>query len=526
VRIGTVFAVLGLLLRPFSAVLLVPGVVDLFHETSDPYAAATFFATAVATFLVGHVLSRRRPDPHDLGRVEAMAVVALCWLAAAVAGAVPYMQQGFGAIDSLFESMSGFTTTGSTIFLADDFALVSRGLMFWRAFSSWLGGMGIIAVFVAVLPALAVAGRQMFFAEAPGPVDEALTPRIRHTATALWGLYAALTAIETALLWRLGGMTLFDAVCHSFATLAAGGFSPHPQSLAGYGPAAQWIVIVFMFLAGTSFALQYRALRRPLLPAKDTEFRVYLWIVLLSGVAVAALIAVPRALDGESSLRHGFFQTLTLLTATGFASDDFAQWDAAPLMIVGALMFIGGCAGSAAGGPKVVRIVVLAKFLSREILFALHPRAVRVVRLGGRALPSETLRGIVGFLIAYFATFAVGALLVAVIENDLTIGITGSIATLGNIGPGFGRIGPMETFAHLSPVTKLIFTAEMWVGRLEVMTVLVLFHPDALRALFGRRALRHQGAPASAPGAPVPPPSPAAPPSPAPPPPRESSSST
>jgi len=504
VRIGTVFALVGLLLRPFAAVLLVPGLIDLLGDR--PYAATTFFATAAATFLVGHVLSRRRPDPRDLGRVEAMAVVALCWLAAAVIGAVPYMEQSFGPVDALFESMSGFTTTGSTIFREYDFIGVSRGLMFWRSFEQWLGGMGIIAVFVAVFPALAVAGRQMFFAEAPGPEDEALTPRIRHTASALWKVYAGMTAMEILLLRTVGGMSLFDATCHSFSTLAGGGFSPNPMSLAGYGAGAQWVVIVFMFLSATSFALLYRALRRPSLLLHDTEFRAYLWIALLAGVSVAALIAVPRAHGLEASLRHGFFQTMTMFTATGFASEDFALWPAAPLMIIGATMFIGGCAGSAAGGPKVVRIVVLAKFLGREILFALHPRAVRVVRLGGRALPSETLRGIVGFLIAYFATFAVGAVLTAVIENDLTVGITGSITTLGNIGPGFGpRIGPMATFADLSFLSKLIFTAEMWVGRLEVMTVLVLFHPDALRTLFGRRAERGQGAPGASPS-PAPPP--------------------
>jgi trk system potassium uptake protein TrkH len=484
-RIGAVLAIVGLLLKPFAGLLLVPAIFDL--AGGRPREAVAFCATAAATFLVGLVLARRRPDPGDLSRVEAMAVVALSWLVAAVVGAVPFVQQGFSPVDALFESMSGFTTTGSTIFVEVDYALVSRGLLFWRSFIQWIGGMGIIAVFVAVFPALAVAGRQMFFAEAPGPEDEALTPRIRHTASALWKIYAALTALQVALLWAFGGMTLFDSACHAFATLAAGGFSTHPLSLAGYGPAAQWITIVFMFLAGVSFALQYRALGRPSLLSQDAEFRAYLWIVLLAGVAVAALITVPLALGAEAALRHGFFQTLTLLTATGFASADFALWDAAPLMVLGALMFIGGCAGSAAGGPKVVRIVVLAKFLGREILFALHPRAVRVVRLGGRALPSETLRGIVGFLIAYFATFTVGAMLVAVIENDLTIGITGSIATLGNTGPGFGRIGPMGTFAELSAASKLIFAAEMWVGRLEVMTVLVLFHPDALRALFGRR---------------------------------------
>jgi len=495
-RIATVFSVLGLLLKPFSAVLLVPGVIDLLD--GRPYAATTFFAAAAATFLVGYVLSRHRPDPRDLGRIEAMAVVALCWLAAAICGSVPYMQQAFGPVDALFESMSGFTTTGSTIFRTEDFGRVSRGLMLWRSFTQWLGGMGIIAVFVAVLPALAVAGRQMFFAEAPGPEDEALTPRIRHTAAALWAVYAVLTAAEAALLWQFGGMPLFGATCHAFTTLAAGGFSPHPLSLAGHTPAAQWIVIVFMFLAGASFALQYRALRRPALLVRDSEFRAYLWIVLLAGVSIAGLIVVPRMHDGEASLRHGLFQTLSLLTTTGYASEDFALWEAAPLMVIGALMFIGGCAGSAAGGPKVVRMVVLAKFLGREILYALHPRAVRVVRLGGRALPSETLRGIVGFLIAYFATFVVGAVFVAVIENDLTVGITGSIATLGNIGPGFGPIGPMASFRELSLVTKIIFIAEMWVGRLEVMTVLVLFHPDARRALFGRRAARGQGAPGAA----------------------------
>jgi len=517
VRIETVLAIVGLLLKPFAVVLLVPGLIDL--ADGRPDAAAAFAATAAATFLAGRLLARRRPHAGDVSRVEAMAVVSLAWLAAAVIGAVPFVQQSFSPVDALFESMSGFTTTGSTVFVELDYGLVSRGLMFWRALTQWLGGMGIIAVFIAVFPALAVAGRQMFFAEAPGPEEETLTPRIRHTASALWKLYTALTALQAALLWTLGGMSLFDAVCHAFATLGAGGFSTHPLSLGGYGPAAQWITIVFMFLAGTSFALQYRALSRPAVLAQDTEFRAYVWIALLAGVSVAALIAVPQVLDAEASLRHGLFQTLSLLTTTGFGSDDFALWPAAPLMVLGTLMFIGACAGSTAGGPKVVRIVVLAKFLGREILFALHPRAVRVVRLGGRALPSETLRGIVGFLIAYFATFVVGAVLVAVIENDLTIGITGSIATLGNTGPGFGSIGPMGTFANLSTATKLIFTAEMWVGRLEVMTVLVLFHPHALRALFSRRAAGSQGASGA-------PPSPALSDLPSPPPARETTSST
>jgi trk system potassium uptake protein TrkH len=314
-----------------------------------------------------------------------------------------------------------------------------------------------------------------------------------------------LTAAETALLWRVGGMSPFDALCHSFTTLAAAGFSPHPRSLDGYGATAQWIVLAFMFLAGASFALQYRALKRPLLLVRDPEFRAYTWIVLLAGVTVAALSATTYDLEG--ALRHGLFQVTSLLTTTGFASDDFALWQPAPLMVLAVVMFIGGCAGSAAGGPKVVRMLVLVRFLARELVFALHPRAVRVLRLGGRVLPPETVRGIVGFLVAYFSIFAVAAVVVAVIENDLEVGITGSITTLGNIGPGFGPIGPMSTFAGLSTSTKLIFAAIMWVGRLEVMTVLVLFHPDAVRALFGRHRIPATPYPAP------PPPSPALPPS-------------
>jgi trk system potassium uptake protein TrkH len=412
-----------------------------------------------------------------------MAIVSLSWLLATLIGAIPYLFERFSFVDAFFESMSGFTTTGSTIFVTEDYARLSRGLIFWRALTQWLGGLGIIALFVAVLPALAVAGRHMFFAEAPGPEDEALTPRIRHTAKALWRLYAALTAIEVALLHYVGDMGVFDAVCHSFSTLATGGFSPNPRSLEGYGGAAQWICAAFMFLAGTSFTLQYRALRRPRLLLQDTEFRAYVGIVVVAGLLVSLLIAGTPGHDFEASLRHGFFQTVNTLTATGFASEDFNLWSHGSLMVLGLLMFIGGCAGSASGGPKVVRIVILMKFLAREIVRTRHPNVVRVVRLGDRPVPVETMRQVVGFFVAYLVVFAAVAVLVGVLEDDLRVGFTGSIAALGNIGPGFGRIGPMETFAGLGTLSKILLIFNMWVGRLEVLTVLVMFHPEGLRSL-------------------------------------------
>lgn len=484
--------VLGQILRPFAVVLLVPAGLDLHY--GNTWTALSFATTALASFVLGTLLARARGETHKVGRIEAMAVVALSWLLAAVLGGVPYLFEGFSFVDALFESMSGFTTTGSTIFTTEDFARLSRGLIFWRALTQWLGGMGILVLFVAVLPALAVAGRHLFFAEAPGPEEEALTPRIRHTAAALWRLYIALTAVQVALLHFVGDMTVYDAVCHAFTTLAAGGFSPHARSLEGYGVAAQWIVVPFMFLAGASFSLQYRSLRRPRLLLRDTEFLVYSGIVVFGGLALALVLAGTPGHDFEGSLRHGFFQTVSILTTTGYASEDFNLWSQGALVILGCLMFVGGCAGSAGGGPKVVRFVLLMKFLAREVLVARHPNAVRMVRLGRRPVPVETMRQVVGFFVAYLAIFAGVAVLVGVLEDDLRVGFTGSIVTLGNIGPGFGAIGPMETFGGLGTLSKALLIFSMWVGRLEVLTVLVVLHPEGLRTLLSRRYRRRYGA--------------------------------
>jgi len=489
-RIEHVLWVLGLMLRPFALLMLLPALVDFLDGAYLP--AITFVATGALAYLVGMLLARTRGDTEAIGRVEAIATVASAWLVAAIFGSIPYIQQDLGVVDSLFESMSGFTTTGSTIFLAEHWERLSRGLFFWRAMTQWLGGMGIIVLFVAILPALAVAGRQMFFTEAPGPEEEALTPRIRHTAAALWKLYIGLTALEAILLTLVGGMSFFDAVCHSFTTLAAGGFSPHPQSLAGYSAAAQWIVIPFMFLAGASFALQFRALGRPKALRRDSEFRVYALLTLFMAAAIASLLAWHHGHDFEEATRHGLFQTASILTTTGYASEDFNFWEPAAQMMLAMLMFVGGCAGSAGGGPKVVRIMVLFKILGREVFKSLHPRAVRVVRVGDRPLPEETTRQITGFLVAYLCIFGLVAAAVAIIENDMTIGLTGSIVTLGNIGPGYGAVGPMETFGNLATSTKLILFFNMWIGRLEVMTVLILFHPDLLRTVLRQTLLRRR----------------------------------
>lgn len=482
-RLSVVVHVTGTLVRLFSATPLVPAAVAAFYgEWRDVWG---FGAAAAAACVAGVMMSRAGgaaavQASERIWRVEGLAIVAATWMVVAHLGAIPFVWSGLGFIDALFESMSGFTTTGATVLT--DFSAFGRGIFFWRALTHWIGGLGVIALFIAVLPRLAIAGRELFFAEAAGPTDEKLTPQLRQTALALWKVYIALTGVEVVAL-KLAGMPLYDAVCHSMATLAAGGFSPHPRSIAGYDSAAvDWIVTAFMFTAGANFALQYRAVagsRTALV--QDEEFRAYLGIVL----AAAAAAAFFLARDGMSlldAIRHGAFQVVSILTTTGFASVDFQRWNDQAKMVLFLLMFVGGCAGSAAGGPKVVRHVLMARYTLRELKRTLHPRAVLPVKLGGRVVPEPILRDVQVFVLFYLLSFAVGAAIVVALGADLLTGITASIACLGNIGPGFDDVGPMASYAGLHPASKVVLTLQMWIGRLEVLTVLVLFRFEAWRS--------------------------------------------
>ncbi len=503
-RLTLVAHTVGLILRFFAIVMALPLVVELIY--GQWRSAIGFLIAGASAALVGHLLFRLHKKGEELIRVEGLAVVALVWLVVAFFGAIPYLWDGLGVMDSLFESMSGFTTTGATIFT--DFSLYSRGLFFWRGLTQWLGGMGVLALFLAILPALSVAGRQLFFAEAPGPQEERLTPRIRQTAIGLWSLYAGLTLLEVIAL-VFTGLPLYDAVCNSFTTMAAGGFSPNPFSIGGYGnPAAEWVIIVFMFLAGANYSLQYLAIRgkqRRLFA--DEEFQVYLVVVfgsaLLLFLSLLSFAQSPSetyltseyaiAALGEAEttdvVRHSFFQVLTIITTTGFATDDFSLWSDRALTILMVLMFVGGCAGSAAGGPKVVRHWLIAKQAFRELVRAIHPNVVKPVRLGGRVIPPEVMRSITAFMFLYLLTFGLSVTLLTIFGSDLITSITASIATLGNIGPGFGKVGPMLSYAPLPLASKIVLFLNMWIGRLEVMTVLVLLQPSVWKTTFlmGRR---------------------------------------
>jgi trk system potassium uptake protein TrkH len=478
-RVFVVVHTTGAFLRFFSLTFLAPLLVALLYgERRD---ALAFAAAALLSAAAGQAMMRARSArTEDLKRVEGLAIVAGSWLLLAHAAAIPYVAAGMDPIDALFESMSGLTTTGATTIR--DFSEFGRGIFFWRGLTQWFGGMGVIALFVAVLPRLGIGGRQLFFAEAPGPTEEKLTPQIRKTAAVLWGVYVLLTGAQVVALIA-AGMPLYDSVCHTFGTMSAGGFSPHGLSVGGYGNhAAEWIITVFMFLAGANFALHYRTLRGELgVFARDEEFRAYAGIVLVA-TALLAIFLGASAGGVLDRVRLAAFQVVSIISTTGFATADFEQWNQQAKMVLLVLMFVGGCAGSAGGGPKVVRQVLIARYTLLELRRTLHPRGVLPVKLGGRVVPDDVMREVLVFFLFYLLVFAVTTMVVVGLGADILTGLTASIACLGNIGPGFGAVGPMGHFGDLHPLSKIALTAAMWIGRLEVLTVLALLRPEVWRS--------------------------------------------
>ncbi len=467
----------------FGVMFIAPLAVALWY--GERHDALGFGLSAALTVAVGHLMRKAGGTSAEdaverMRRVEGLAVVALSWLLIAQLAAIPFAWAGAGPIDALFESMSGLTTTGATAFR--DFSLFGRGIFFWRSLIQWLGGMGVIALFVAVLPRLAIGGRELFFAEVPGPSDDKVSPQIRRTASVLWQLYAGLTALE-ALALMAAGLSPFDAVCHAMTTLAAGGFSPHPSSIAGYAnPAVEWILIVFMFIAGANFALQYRALskRDARVLVVDEELRAYTGVVVVATVLLVGALGLAGGVG--ITIRQALFQVLSIVTTTGYASTDFQLWNDQAKMVLLVLMFIGGCAGSASGGPKVVRHLLLARFTLQSLRRALHPRAILPTKLGGRVVPDPIMQTVVVFFLFYLLVFSICTGIVVALGADIVTGMTATIACLGNIGPGLNQVGPMAHFGDLHPLSRVALTLVMWIGRLEVLTVLVVLRPEAWRS--------------------------------------------
>ncbi|WP_372912946.1 TrkH family potassium uptake protein [Salinigranum sp.] len=519
-------SLVGTVLKYLAVPLLIPLVTALaYGETVLP-----FVVTMVVTVALGVSLERLEPDPDLLAR-EGFLMVGVTWLAVSVVGAVPYFVEAHGLppvaapvhptstlgnpANALFESMSGFTTTGATVLGDISFETHTRGIMMWRQLTQWLGGMGIVVLAVAILPELSVGGAQLMDAEAPGPGIEKLTPRIAETARALWGAYLGFTVLEMALLYGLhvGGMApnmgLYNAVAHALTTMPTGGFSPEARSIEAFSAAAQWVIIPFMVAAGTNFALFWHALTgEPKRLFRDAEFRFYAGALaavtaigaglLLTGTGFVTSVPPGETYDAayletfrgaivgqvEPAVRHAAFQAVSIVTTTGYASMDFNTWSAPAQYLLLFAMFIGGSAGSTGGSIKIVRWYVVLKSLRRELFTTAHPDAVRPVRLGGRTIDERAIRGIYAFTLLYLVMFFVATVLLVVdatrIGQSLSVleAMSAVAATLGNVGPGFGAVGPMGSYLGFSDASKVFMTLLMWAGRLEIIPVLVLFTPE------------------------------------------------
>ncbi|GAB1355102.1 MAG TPA: TrkH family potassium uptake protein [Candidatus Rifleibacterium sp.] len=482
IRFRLVISVIGIILQGFSALMAIPVIVAMLMRQNDSVFA--FLLCLLTGMLFGRLAWRASSskDFDDLNRMEGIVAASMSWIAVATAGAIPYMCFGMGFVDALFESMSGFTTTGATVLF--DYTVLNGSMFFYRGYTQWIGGMGILVLFVAVLPHLAISGRQLFFAETSSASQEKLTPRISDTARRLWGWYFFLTALMSAMLY-FTGMPLNDAVSNSFGTLAAGGFSPHPLSIMGYeNSAAEWVTIVFMFLAGANFTLQVKCLHGNFASFfRNPEFRLYLTIVLVSSLLLVVVLTRNNAVTGSivDALRIAMFQNISIMTTTGSATADFELWSGGAKSILLVLMFIGGCSGSAGGGPKVVRILLLFRYLGKVLLKIVQPNAVVTVKLARSTFKESEVQPVFSFVVLYFLFFAIGGTIATLIENDFTVGFTGAIATLGNIGPGFGKLGPMGSFYDLNWFTKVLYTFLMWAGRLEIMAVAVFFRQELWR---------------------------------------------
>ncbi len=476
----SVIKVLGFLLLVTSACLVLPMVISLSYGEADwPFFLA---AAGIGVLLGGGALLILRDAP-DLRVREGFAVVAFGWLFVGLLGALPFWLSGQipSFTDSVFESISGFTTTGASILT--DIESRSHGTLFWRAMTHWLGGMGIVLLALAILPLLGVGGMQLFRAEVPGPVAERLTPRIRETAKILWMVYLLLTVIETVAL-VFAGMGVFDAVCHSFATMATGGFSNHNQSVGGYAtPAMEWVIIVFMFLAGANFSLHFLALKGNWrVHFQDEEFKFYGTIILLStALILAVLLPLHYYTHWGDAVRLALFQVVSIVTTTGFGTADYLLWPPLAHAILLVLMAVGGCAGSTGGGIKVMRVLILLKHAKLELKKMIHPRGVFTLWYNNRAISNNLQTNILGFFLLYMMVYVGGILILTLGGRDLVTAVGATAATLGNIGPGLGLVGPASNYSSLLDWEKWLLLIFMIIGRLELFTVLVLFLPGAWR---------------------------------------------
>ncbi|MDD2574193.1 MAG: potassium transporter TrkG [Bacillota bacterium] len=471
-----VLRTLGMLLLCEAVAMFPSVVVALIYRENTIFA---FIVSIAITTMIGLTLFSIRVKDKIIRYKEGFAIVTFGWLMVSVLGALPFLFTGAitSVIDAFFETVSGFSTTGATII--NNIEVLPRSLLFWRSFTHWLGGMGILVLALALAPVLGVGTFQILKAESPGPISTKLTPRVNNTAKILYITYTVITAAEILLL-VLGGMPLFDSFIHTFGTLGTGGFSIKNASVGAYNSVYFDIVItVFMIASGVNFSLYYIAFRRKS-PAgffKDVEFRTYISIIAVA-ITFITINLNGKVFDGVlQSLRHAAFQVASIITTTGFTTTDFDLWPDFSRAVLFVLMFVGACAGSTGGSVKVIRINLMFKYMKREVNRLIHPRAVTAVKIGNTPVQEEVLSGVMAFVMFYMIIFIVASLLLAVQGHDLVSSVAAVAATLGNIGPGFGMVGPATTYSALSGFSKLLLSFCMILGRLEIYTVIALLSP-------------------------------------------------
>lgn len=419
-----------------------------------------------------------RKAPRNIGKREGYIIVSLAWVVISLFGTLPYLISNSipNFTNAFFETISGFTTTGASILT--DIESVPKGILFWRSMTHWIGGMGIIVLSVAILPLLGIGGMQLFVAEMPGITPDKLHPRITETAKRLWIIYVSLTFIETILL-KLGGLNLFDALCHSFGTVSTGGFSTKNASVSEFSSYIQYVIIIFMLLSGTNFTLHYLGLHGRFKDIwRNEEFRYYILFTFGFVIVIGVFLAIYSNRAIEEAFRDALFQVVAIVTTTGFVTSDYLSWPVSLWIIIFLLMFIGGSAGSTGGGIKIARQILLLKNSALEFKRMIHPQAVIPIRFSGKAVSPEIMHLVMAFFLFYILIFFAGTFVLTLLGLDFDTAIGTSIASIGNIGPGIGGVGPIENYSGLPTAAKWISTFLMLLGRLELFTILILFSPS------------------------------------------------
>ena len=473
--------VIGAVVAATGVAMVFPMIVSLIYgETSDAWRIG---AAALLTTFIGAAAWRGLEPPGRLTTREGFAIVGLSWIAMAFFGTLPYLLTGEinSFTNAFFETAAGFTTTGSSI--TQDPGTLSHGIVIWRALTQWLGGMGIIILSVAILPLLGLGGVELARAEAPGISPDRLTPRFRGTARRLWYLYAGFTALETLLLWA-GDMTLFEAGAHALTTMSTGGFGTEPASLGAFGAYAQWVVVVFMLLAGSSFALHFRGLARPAEYPENAEFRLYLGII--GAASVVAIIGIWVSPFHEA-IRSGIFTVVSLVTTTGYVTADYGMWPVALQILVLGLMFVGGMTGSTGGSVKPFRLGVLYEASRADLRRVIHPRGMFPVRFGKDLVSDKVVESIQSFFLLYMFIFMTGTLAFGILVGlsnssfDIVSSVSAVASALGNIGPGLSEVGPTSNYLGVPAAGKWLLSFLMIIGRLEIFPVILLFSRELWR---------------------------------------------